>query len=344
MPHLEFAYLLGKPSASAQLKAEPEHFRVSEQLGYDLTGEGEHWMVRLEKKGENTSFVANELAKACGVKSKDIGWAGLKDRHAVTEQWFSVHLPKGDPDISDFLAQYPHIKFIEATRHNKKLRPGELAGNQFVLTLTQVTDMASVVERLEKIQRLGVPNYFGEQRFGRERNNVLEARRWGKENVRTRNANKRSLYLSAARSWIFNRILSERVLQNGFTQVWLGDNLNLVEQSELVMDNLDAYQSLVDADKAWITGALAGDNALPTQADCLALEQSIVDDEPDLMALIRGNRMQHDRRNLAVKVDNLSWTLVDDTSITLSFDLPSGSYATSVVRELVNEIPVERQY
>lgn len=344
MQDVEFAYLMGKPTASAQLKAEPEHFRVSEQLGYSLAGEGEHWMVRLQKTGENTSFVANELAKACGVKSKDIGWAGLKDRHAVTEQWFSVHLPKGDPDIRGFLAQYPHIKQLETTRHNKKLRPGELAGNQFVLTLTQVTDIDSVVERLEKIKHLGVPNYFGEQRFGRERNNVIEARRWGKENVRTRNANKRSLYLSAARSWIFNRVLSERVLQNGFTQVWRGDNLNLGQQSELALDNLEAYQSLVEQRKAWITGALAGDNALPTQADCLALEQRIIDDEPDLMALIRGNRMRHDRRNLSVHPDNLSWSVNSETSITLSFDLPSGSYATSVVRELVNEIPVERQY
>ncbi|MDW1951770.1 tRNA pseudouridine(13) synthase TruD, partial [Vibrio sp. 812(2023)] len=105
------AYLTGKPVASAKIKAQPEHFQVREDLGFAFTGEGEHLMVRIRKTGENTSFVANELAKACGVKSKDVSWAGLKDRHAVTEQWLSVHLPKGEtPDFSTFLAQYPSIE------------------------------------------------------------------------------------------------------------------------------------------------------------------------------------------------------------------------------------------
>ncbi|MDW3082129.1 tRNA pseudouridine(13) synthase TruD, partial [Vibrio sp. 1403] len=180
-----------------------------------FTGEGEHLMVHIRKTGENTSFVANELAKACGVKSKDVSWAGLKDRHAVTEQWLSVHLPKGEtPDFSTFLAQYPSIEILATDRHNKKLRPGDLIGNEFVVTLSEVTDVADVEQRLEKVKQVGVPNYFGSQRFGNDGNNLDEARRWGRENVRTRNQNKRSMYLSAARSWIFNRIVSAR-LENG---------------------------------------------------------------------------------------------------------------------------------
>lgn len=114
------AYLCGKPTAKAKLKALPEHFQVNEVLGYSLTGHGEHLMVRIRKTGENTSFVANELAKACGVPSRAVSWAGLKDRHAVTEQWLSVHLPNGEtPDFSAFLAQYPSIEILEVTRHDK---------------------------------------------------------------------------------------------------------------------------------------------------------------------------------------------------------------------------------
>ena len=112
----DLSYLLGAPTAKAKLKVAAEDFKVVEHLAFPLTGSGEHLMLRIRKRGENTSFVANELAKACGVKSRDIGWAGLKDRHAVTEQWLSVYLPKGDaPDLSAFLAQYPHIEILEQT-------------------------------------------------------------------------------------------------------------------------------------------------------------------------------------------------------------------------------------
>ncbi len=297
------AYLTGKPVASAKIKAQPVHFQVREDLGFTFTGEGEHLMVRIRKTGENTSFVANELAKACGVKSKDVSWAGLKDRHAVTEQWLSVHLPKGDtPDFSEFLAQYPSIEILATERHNKKLRPGDLIGNEFVVTLSEVTDIADVVQRLEKLKQTGVPNYFGSQRFGNDGNNLDEARRWGRENVRTRNQNKRSLYLSAARSWIFNRIVSARLEQGQFDKFIVGD-IAQTSTGNVVVDasNLDDMQAKFVSEKAAITAALAGDNALPTQADALALEQPFLDEEPDLMALICGNRMRHERRNIALK-------------------------------------------
>ncbi len=218
------AYLCGKPTAKAKLKALPEHFQVNEVLGYSLTGHGEHLMVRIRKTGENTSFVANELAKACGVPSRAVSWAGLKDRHAVTEQWLSVHLPNGEtPDFSAFLAQYPSIEILEVTRHDKKLRPGDLQGNEFVVTLSEVSDVAAVLSRLETVAELGVPNYFGSQRFGRHGNNLSEARRWGRDNVRSRNQNQRSLYLSAARSWIFNQIVSKRIEQGCFARFIEGD-------------------------------------------------------------------------------------------------------------------------
>ncbi|MBR9875103.1 MAG: tRNA pseudouridine(13) synthase TruD [Vibrionaceae bacterium] len=339
------AYLTGKPVASAKIKAQPEHFQVSEDLGFAFTGEGEHLMVRIRKTGENTSFVANELAKACGVKSKDVSWAGLKDRHAVTEQWLSVHLPKGEtPDFSLFLAQYPNIEILATDRHNKKLRPGDLVGNGFVVTLSEVTDIADVERRLEKIKHVGVPNYFGAQRFGNDGNNLEEARRWGRENVRTRNPNKRSMYLSAARSWIFNRIVSERLEQGLFDKFVEGD-VAQTSAGNVTVDasNIAAMQAqFIDGDAA-ITAALAGDNALPTQADALALEQPFLDEEPDLMALIRGNRMRHDRRNVALKPQDLAWR-VEGNNITLTFSLDAGSFATSIVRELVNEVKVEREY
>ncbi|MDF4990617.1 tRNA pseudouridine(13) synthase TruD, partial [Vibrio parahaemolyticus] len=215
--------------------------------------------------------------------------------------------PKGEtPDFSAFLAQYPSIEILATDRHNKKLRPGDLVGNEFVVTLSEVTDRADVEQRLEKLKQVGVPNYFGSQRFGNDGNNLEEARRWGRENVRTRNQNKRSMNISAARSWIFNRIVSAR-LENGVFDKFIDGDIAQTNSGTQLIDanNIAALQVQFARGEAAITAALAGDNALPTQAEALALEQPFLDEEPDLMALIRGNRMRHDRRDIALKPKDL---------------------------------------
>lgn len=342
-----FAYLLGKPTAQAKVKAHAKDFQVIENLGFDFSGEGEHFLVKIRKEGENTAYVANELAKACGVLSKNVSWAGLKDRHAVTEQWLSVHLPKvgGEFDIVEFEAQHPAVKILETARHNKKLRPGDLVGNAFVIRLVDVTNIDDVEARLEKIQSLGVPNYFGAQRFGREGNNLSEARRWGRDNVRTRNQNQRSLYLSTARSWIFNHILSHRIEENCFNQLIDGDIVQSINNEPQMVDssNLDVLQQQLGKKAIQLTAALAGDNTLPTTGKAQDLEKPILDSEPDLMKLICGNRMRHDRRSVALYAENMVWE-VEGSDVVVSFTLPSGSFATSVLREVVNEIEIERVY
>lgn len=341
----ELAYLHGRPSATAIIKAEPEHFVVREQLGFAFSGSGEHLMLRVRKRGENTTFVANELAKVCGVKSKDVSWAGLKDRHAVTEQWLSVHLPKGDtPDFSDFERRYPHIQILATDRHNKKLRPGDLVGNQFELTLTAVSDVAAVQARIEQVKAHGVPNYFGAQRFGRDGNNLNEARRWGRENVRTRNQNKRSLFLSTARSWIFNQIVSSRIEQGLFDQLLSGDIVRDASGERLVeADTLAADQLAWQSGQLQLTAALAGDNALPTRDAAQQLEQVALDGEPDLMALIRGNRMRHDRRELLLHAPDLDY-VTNGNNITLQFSLSAGSFATALIREMVQAEEAQRDF
>ncbi len=340
-----FSWLYGKPVATGKLKQLPEHFIVREVLGFTFTGKGEHLMVKIRKTGENTKYVANELAKFCGVKSKDISWAGLKDRHAITEQWLSVHLPKSDHlKFALFEATHPGVEILEMTRHNKKLRPGDLLGNSFQLMATEVTDMDDVLSRLEKVKVSGVPNYFGSQRFGHEGNNVTEARRWGRENVRTRDNTKRSFYLSAARSWIFNHIVSQRITEGYFTQPVDGDIL-LDQNGRTVNKNVTSEENIQKVQNGdWsISAALAGDNQLPTSETALTLEQPQLDAEPDLMALIRGNRMRHERRAIELHPENLSWSAEGDT-LTLNFSLTSGSFATVIMRELLQEIEVERTY
>src|ERR1700735_4227497 len=206
---LELPRAYGAPSLAARLRSTPEDFRVEEVLGYDAEGQGEHALLWVEKRGANTDWVARELAKFAGVSPVAVGYAGLKDRHAVTRQTFSVRLAgKPDPDWSTF----PHadVKVLAATRHSRKLKRGALRGNRFVLVLREAQGDRDAAEQvLQQIAARGVPNYFGEQRFGREGGNVAQARAMfaGRRVER----DKRSFLLSAARSQIFNDVLAARV-------------------------------------------------------------------------------------------------------------------------------------
>lgn len=341
-----FAYLHEAPKAKATLKQDPKDFRVVEDLGFEFSGAGEHLMLQIEKTGENTSFIANELAKVCDVPSKAIGWAGLKDRHAVTTQWFSVQLPSAQaPDLSKLEAQYK-VRVLKAARHHQKLRPGMLVGNAFEITLRDITDMDDLLARLEKLDQVGIPNYFGEQRFGNKGNNLNEARRWGRDNVRTRNQNKRSLYLSTARSWIFNHILSKRIQAGVFNTLIEGDIVLDDSAAQILVDanNIQDLQQKLNNKEVKLTAALAGDNALPTKAKALELEQPCLDAEEDLMKLIRGNRMAHDRRPVALEVSDLTWEKLGESSILIRFSLPAGSFATMLLREIAVCTEPERVY
>lgn len=333
-----FSWLYGAPSCQGRIKVEPEDFVVKENLGFAFAGTGEHFMVKIRKTGENTKYVVNELAKACGVKSRDVSWAGLKDRHAVTEQWLSVHLPgKPDPDLTDFVAEHPGVEVIETARHDKKLRPGDLSGNWFELRLRDLDQPDDVVVRLAKIAEHGVPNYFGEQRFGNGGNNVTKARAWGNDEFRVRDKSKRSFYLSAARSWLFNMVLSERIAKGQVHQLMAGDWVEDSNESGSVVEAVTAeLQQAVDTGALQITAPMMGDNALPTTADAEAFEMSIVEREPLLLKLIRDNRMRHERRPLLLKPSDMVWQL-DGDSVTVSFSLPAGCFATAVVRELMVE-------
>ncbi|MDO6708007.1 tRNA pseudouridine(13) synthase TruD [Photobacterium sp. 1_MG-2023] len=333
------SWLYGKPVCRGRSKVRPEDFIVKEQLGFDFAGSGEHFMVKIRKTGENTKYVVNELAKACGVKSRDVSWAGLKDRHAVTEQWLSVHLPgKPDPDLTQFVAEHPGVEVIATDRHDKKLRPGDLAGNAFELRLSELDQPADVVSRLKQIEQHGVPNYFGAQRFGHDGNNVIKARAWGNDEFRVRDKSKRSFYLSAARSWLFNLVLSQRIAAGKAATLMAGDCVQDKETDSwtLVEQVTPALQAQVEQGSVLITAPMMGDNALPTQGEVADFEMQIIEQEPLLLKLIRDNRMRHERRALMLRPGDMHWSQEAD-QLVVQFSLPAGCFATAVLREMIDE-------
>lgn len=331
-------WLHGQPVASGVLKASAEDFRVIEDLGYAPDGEGEQLLVRIRKNGCNTRFVAEALAKFVGIHPRDVSFAGMKDRHAVTEQWFCLRIPgKITPDLTAF--ELTGVEVLESARHRRKLRTGALQGNAFTLVLRQISDRDAVEQRLQLIARDGVPNYFGSQRFGHEGNNLTMAQRWAADEIRVRERNKRSFILSAARSAMFNQVVSDRLAQQGsLTRVLPGDALQLTGRGSWFVAEAaerDTLQQRVDASELRITAPLPGSGEWGTRDDALAFEQNSLSGEGALIALMDRERVEAARRAMLVIPRDLQWNWQDDVTLEMSFWLPAGSFATSVVRELL---------
>jgi tRNA pseudouridine13 synthase len=325
------------PLTAAVLRASAEDFVVEEQMPFTLAGSGEHLWVKLRKRGYNTEQAARELARLAGVARRDVGYAGMKDRHAVTVQWFSLHLAgRSDPD---WRGLPEGMQVLEAVRHTRKLKTGALEGNCFVLTLRDCRgDAEQLRTRLEAIRQHGVPNYFGEQRFGRDGDNIRHARAMfaGVEEVRDRH--RRGLYLSAARSWLFNAVLAERIRQQSWQTALRGEAYILAgSNSFFVADSADeTIQHRLRIHDIHLSGPLWGEGEPPTQADVRVLEMQAAAGNPELTHGLAQAGLRQERRALRVIPSGLKAEALDASSWRLTFCLPAGSYATAVLRELAD--------
>jgi tRNA pseudouridine13 synthase len=328
-------YAHGGPPLQAKLRQTPEDFRVDELHDLVPDNDGDHAWLVVRTRGANTAWVARAPARFCGVKPVDVGYAGLKDRHAVTTQVFTVHLPGRDaPDW----AAFPHedVQVLAAHRHRRKLKRGALSGNAFTLTLRDVQGGADAAERcLQAIATQGVPNYFGDQRFGMDGANVARAQAMfaGKRCDRPT----RSLLLSAARSHLFNAVLAERVQLNRWQQALTGEVWTLAG-SRSWFGPEPITEALIDRvvrGDVHPSGPLWGRGPLPTDADAQALETRVLSPFATLKAGLEAAGMDQDRRALRLLPADLSWQWPDAQTLTLQFTLPPGAYATVVVRELM---------
>ncbi|MGL4769846.1 MAG: tRNA pseudouridine(13) synthase TruD, partial [Plesiomonas shigelloides] len=241
---------------------------------------------------------------------------------------------KVTPDFSQFALEGCEV--VQVVRHNRKVRTGALRGNHFTLLLRDLTPDAALEQRLQAIAESGVPNYFGEQRFGRDGNNLQLALRWARGEVKIKDRNKRSFCLSAARSELFNRIVSARIEQGLQQQVLEGDALQLAGRNSwfvVTPEELAASQQRLQERDVNITAPMVGDGELGSQGPALALEQAQLEGQDDLLALLKRERLEPARRALLVVPQELRWSWLDE-GLQLQFFLPAGSYATSVVREI----------
>lgn len=289
------------------MRAKPENFQVDEMLGFEPQGEGEHLYVRVRKRNQNTQWVANLLAGLTGVSKQDVGFAGLKDRVAVTTQWFSLYLP--GKTLDPLQLQHNDFEILQVARHPKKLRRGMHAGNRFRILLRDCDFSADAVEpRLRQISQQGVPNYFGGQRFGRDAGNLHEAQRLIDQKRLKGNKRGTGIYLSAARSWLFNLVLAERVRQGSWNKCLAGEAIP--------------------------QGPLWGRGRSPVDGEVLELEKGVLADWPDWLDALEHAGLSQERRDLVLRPMNLSWEIHSPGQLSLDFELLPGGYATALLREI----------
>ena len=326
----------GEPVLRGNLRVSPEDFEVFEELPFEPDGHGSHWLLRVVKRGANTEWVAGELARIAGVRAADVGYAGLKDRHAVASQWFSVPQSALTADAWRAVA-HPEYRVLEAHAHGRKLRRGALAANRFRICIREPTgDAAALEERVATVARSGVPNYFGAQRFGRAGANLARVHHWSTTGALPGSRSERSFTISAARSLVFNAVLAERVDDGSWNSLVTGDIANLdgsgsiFPVDELTADLAERCQML----DLHPTGPLWGAGEVLSNAGVRELETE-VSERFDLVAMaLSAVGVNQERRALRLRVADLR-AQFGTAVVTLEFRLGAGAFATTVLRELL---------
>ncbi|MEM9622709.1 MAG: tRNA pseudouridine(13) synthase TruD [Pseudomonadota bacterium] len=301
--------------ATATIKSVPEDFRVFEQLDLEFSGVGEHAYFLVEKTGWNTRDVARAIAEAYAVREMDVGYAGMKDKQAVTQQWFSVVTP-----ADRWLPDLPGIRCLEHARHTRKLRRGQHQGNRFELVLRNVCGADAAAFRALAD---GFPNAFGSQRLSTD--NEAQARAWiqqrpHRKNKRQRRSQREGWHLSVLRSVLFNKVLAARC-EHAAAHGQAGPGW-LIE-GDVAVDGQP-------------TGPLWGRGRSATQAAALTVEQAALAEEAGLCEALEHSGLDQARRKLYEIPGALEVTSPARDQLLLCFTLPPGAYATTMLAALVH--------
>jgi len=337
---IDWAYALSAPSSKAQLKVLASDFLVTEDLGYEPCGEGEHVYLDITKTDTNTDFLARHIAKLAGVPARQVSYSGLKDRRGITRQWFGVHLPGKaadvDPDWQQLQTEQVHLH--QAVRHQRKLKTGVHQGNYFAIRLRDMSAADDVEQRLTMIAQQGAPNYFGDQRFGREGGNLAMALSL-MQGKRIKDRFKRGMALSSVRSYLFNQLLSERIKDGSWLQALAGDRCMFSDgfsQFDAAADgaDLEHVQSRIEAGDLAPTGPMVGRVGQPPVTPASVYEGQIVAQYQPWVDALADQGLSAQRRSLRLWPKDFSWRWCEPGVLELNFHLMRGSYATALVREI----------
>ena len=333
-----WSYALGRPLVSGRVKTQPEDFSVIEQMDVEPCGQGEHVWLRVGKRLQNTDQVARHVARFCNVAYRDVGYSGLKDFFAATEQWFSVWLPGAEsPDWNSF--EMEGVQVLQHARHSRKIKRGTHKANQFSILIRGLSSPSGDLEhRLELVRRQGVPNYFGAQRFGRGCNNMTQARAMLRGERQVKNRHLRGILLSAARSWLFNTILSARIKAHSWQDLQHREPANLDGSGSVFLAEGDENElNRLLAMDIHPTAPLWGEvnaSTIAAYQDLYNYESALLGNYQDIADGLCAARLAYQRRATRMRVNQLQWRL-DGDQLKITFSLHKGQFASSVLRELV---------
>ena len=333
----DWAYAYGEPKLTGQIKKSPNDFQVIENLGIVPCGEGEHIWLQITKQRQNTDKVAKALARHASVAYRDVGYSGLKDFNAVTQQWFSIYHPKNQ-QIDWDLFEFDGVQIDQVHRHTRKIKRGTHQSNDFKIKVCDIEGDASTLDaKIAQIQETGVPNYFGEQRFGRNLNNMHQAQALLVEGQSFKDRNLKSILYSSARSWLFNEILSTRIKNNSWAYLHEQEPANLNGSNSVFNAVIDSSEmdrlSALDIHPTAPMWGRYKDEKVSLYGALHEFEKTTLNHHADLCAGLEKANLSYKRRALRLKVNQFE-SLHTGNDIVVSFNLMKGQFATSVIREL----------
>ncbi len=329
-------YLHGGPLGRARFKEQPEDFVVEELLGFEPSGVGEHCFVWVEKRDLETNAAGARLADALGLRRRLVSHCGLKDRHAVTRQWFSLHMP-GQASPEPTALESEGLKVLRVTRNTRKLRRGIHLGNRFTVRLRQPDfNAAAATERWELISKMGVPNLFGSQRFGNEGRNVEKALSMFRGEFQPRDRLLRGLLLSATRSHLFNAVVAERMTRGNWDKALTGEVFGFSGNGTLLLIGNQRGDETERFDNGMleITAPLWGCGELHSAGEVRELEAEVMSRFHECTAGLEAAGLRQERRVMRLRPNHPELVILDGGDLQLSFSLPRGTYATALLREL----------
>lgn len=338
---LAFPCAYPKLSGTAKFKQQPADFRVFENMAVDFTGQGEHLWLLIEKTNTNTNWLAGQIAQHFQLSKNQVHYSGLKDKQAVTTQWFSCQIPIKQ-DVEPLIASFhlPDVKILKYTRHLKKCQIATHKSNHFEIWLRDSSlSREQLIERLEHIRVNGVPNYFGPQRFGIDGQNIFHAKELLSKRAK-KSKKQKELVFSALRSFLFNTVLAQRVTEHTWQTLLPGEAVQITGQKGFF--NLEQAKE----DKAVIiekfnkglyhpTGPLYGENDENVSGELAQFESECINRYPLFIELLSRARLIPARRALRIFAQNLEYQFQENEDCCLRFELPAGGYATSILKEII---------
>ncbi len=332
---MNLSYVHGGPLGRARIRQQPGDFQVFEELGFEPSGEGPHWFLEIEKTSTTTPWLVRSVASWAKLSQRDIGYSGLKDRHAVTTQWLSVPAELAQ-NLDPHSFAVDKCRLLQVTRNLRKLRRGAHASNRFRMLLREFDgDAALLAERVKTIAKAGVPNYFGPQRFGRNAGNLRLAERLFAGARMKRH--ERDFALSASRSAIFNALVSARIDKGVWDCLLEGDRLNLDGRGSVFTPDAEDAELVERLKNGAVhpSASLWGRQGSLLDSSAKELEEAVAGDlYPGFCAGLVASSVDSHFRPVRLLPQNLVHAELEAGHV-LEFSLPSGAFATALLRELV---------